>query len=288
MTATAPPANGHQTLTRVLPDSQPDPYRVHELPTDCVEFCPTNPPGRVEDVDDLVESLRTIPQQVPGIVYVHPTVPGKYIAADGNRRLMACRILGITFLVMILDHEPTKGELRRIRLAVNNFHKHMTPDQVADEIRAHIAESGDSQQAAAEFFGLSPSYVSVLLAPFKRLIPELGHLATNPGVTREVLRLVSSMATPELQKKLADLVLADIAREGKAKRDAVAGYAQEMKSGKKSKDKPLVLKQDGIALNAKKPAAEGLRAFAEKLLAAIKKLKPGDPVADLNFHFRTA
>ncbi|OWK39468.1 hypothetical protein FRUB_06031 [Fimbriiglobus ruber] len=213
-----------------------------------MNFDPDNSPGRIDDVKDLVDSVGALKQQIPGIVYPHPGMPGKYIAADGNRRLMACRILGIPFQAIVLDHQPSKKELRRIRVAANNAHKHMSPDQIADEIREHIAETGDTQEQAAEFFGISPSYVSKILAPSKWLLPELSTLADNPKISKAVIRIVATMPTPEKQKQLAEHVLAHIKQHGKAKRDNIQRIANEIKGKKAKKSRPATATKDGASL----------------------------------------
>jgi predicted XRE-type DNA-binding protein len=203
---------------------------------------------------------------------------------------MALRILALPFLTIILDHEPSKKELRRIRLSLNNAHKHMTPDQVADEISEHIQEENCSQEDAAEYFGISCGYVSKLLAPSKRLIAELRPLVGKPGISRDVLRVIAGMPTPEQQKQLAEQVLADVAREGRAKRDAVIRYADKLKGDKKPrKGTPLTLKADGIELKITKPLQEGIRAFLERVAGAMKKLKGDEDLhTALPFYFRSA
>lgn len=264
-----------------------DPQRVYDLPTDRVLFAPGNRIITPESVSDLVESYRAISQQIPGIVYCHPERLGIYYAADGNRRLMASRIIGVPFRAIILDHEPTQKELRRIRLTANNIRKAMTADQIADELRDHIAETGDTQESAAEFFGISPGYVSKLLAPFKRLLSELQDLVANPHVKRDVLRIIATMPSEDLQRKVAERVRQDIATTGKAKRDAIQRYADELKGKKPTKEKPLVLKHEGVEVTFRKPNKVGIRAFVEKLVTALKKVRDGDDVGSLKTHFQT-
>ena len=189
--------------------------QVLELDPGCVLHDPDNPPGRIENVRDLEESYRaTGGQQVPGFVYPHPELPGMFVCADGNRRLMACRILGLKFKTILLDRAPSKKELRRLRLTTNNVHKAMTPEQIAAEIGEHIAETGDTQEQAAAFFGLSAGYVSKLLAPSKSLCAELHPLRDTPAIGRDVLRIIARMPTPELQRRLAERVLSTITAGG--------------------------------------------------------------------------
>jgi ParB/RepB/Spo0J family partition protein len=212
--------------------------QVLELDYGCVRHDPGNPPGRIDDVRDLIESYRaTGGQQVPGFVYPHPEQSGVFICADGNRRLMACRILGQRFKAIVLERAPSKKELRRFRLTTNNVRKAMTPEQIAAEIGGHIAETGDTQEQAAAFFGLSPGYVSKLLAPSKSLCAELHPLRDNSTVCRDVLRIIARMPTQELQRQLAERVLSTINAGGAVSREVVEGWKEGMvsKPAKKAK-----------------------------------------------------
>ncbi len=47
-----------------------------------------------ESVSDLLPSMESQGQLVPGIIYPDPEQPGHYFGADCNRRAMVCRILG--------------------------------------------------------------------------------------------------------------------------------------------------------------------------------------------------
>lgn len=213
------------------PDARPVPARVVELHTDHVVTPPGNRSVTLESVADLLPSIEQHGQHVPGIVYTDAGVPGRYVCVEGNRRLLCCRVLGRPFCAVLLEHPPSDIDLIRLRLTTNMLRKAMTPDEVAADIRRYMAASGATQDAAAEFFGFSAGYVSKLLAPARRLLPELRHLADNPGVCRDVVRIVAAMPTPELQKQLAERVLEDVTRHGKAKRDRVERLATELRGG---------------------------------------------------------
>jgi ParB/RepB/Spo0J family partition protein len=203
-------------------------------PNDCV-----TPPGNrevtLESVADLLPSIERIGQQVPGIVCPHPDLPGKYLNLDGNRRAFCKRILAQPFQAICLNYVPTKAELRRIRITTNSIRKVLTPDEIVADIEEHMADTGDIQEAAAEFFGLSAGYVSKLLAPTKRLCAELAFLRNRPDISRDVVRIIATMGPPEMQKQLADRVLAIIDVGGRAKRDAVERLARELKAAKRPK-----------------------------------------------------
>jgi ParB/RepB/Spo0J family partition protein len=206
-----------------------DTGRVLEFDPGCVQHDPGNPAGRIDDVQDLIESFEaTGGQQVPGFVYPHPELPDTYITPDGNRRLRTCRILGLKFKAILLARAPSKQELRRLRLTTNNVRKAMTPEQVAAEIEGHIAETGETQEQAAAFFGLSAGYVSKLLAPSKSLCAELHPLRDNPAISQDVLRIIARMPTPDLQKQLAERVLSTIDVGGTVGRESVESWKKAL------------------------------------------------------------
>ncbi len=53
-------------------------------------------------------------------------------------------------------------------------------------------------------------------------------------------------------------------------------------NGRKAKGQPLKLRGDGVQVTVSDPAIEGLQAFAERLVAALKRLaKDGDAIESL-------
>jgi len=257
--------------------------QVLEFDPACVLHDPGNPPDRIEDVSDLVDSYQaTGGQQVPGFVYPHPELPGMYCAADGDRRLRACRILGLKFKAILLDRAPTKKELGRFRVTMNNVRKSMTPDQVAAEIAGHIAETGETQEQAASYFGLSPGYVSKLLAPSKNLCAELHPLRNNPAICRDVLRIIATMPTPESQQQLAERVLSTIKAGGTVSREMVEGWKRGLSA--KPARKPKAVKGRGKCLTFSFATDEHEIALSETLglAEAIRKAqRHGLPLSSL-------
>lgn len=263
--------------------------QVLEFDSACVLHDPGNPADRIEDVSDLVDSYQaTGGQQVPGFVYPHPELPGMYVTPDGNRRLKACRILGLKFKAILLDHAPSKDELRRFRLTTNNIRKAMTPEEVAAEIEGHIAETGDTQEQAAKFFGLSAGYVSKLLAPSKNLCTELHPLRNNSAICRDVLRIIATMPTPESQRQLAERVLSTIKAGGTVSREMVEGWKRGM--GAKPARKPKAVKGRGKCLSFSFTTDEHEVALAETLglAEAIRKAqRHGLPLSSLPSLFKS-
>jgi ParB/RepB/Spo0J family partition protein len=237
-------AAGPPAALPVLP-----PLRLTELDPNDVMPAPGQRLVSPDSVTDLLASISKNGQLVPGICYKHPDLAGKYCCADGNRRLMAVRIQGGNFKTFVADRPLTKAEVRRIRLT-SDIKKALTPDQIATDVEEHIAETGDSQEATAEFFGLSPGYVSKLLAPIKRLDPALRHLQQNRAFCRDVLRIIASMPTPEMQHKLAAKVKAIVDEGGHPKRDLIVALGDEIKgkTPEKKRKAPIKIKVNGASL----------------------------------------
>lgn len=225
--------------------------RIVESDAGLVHAAPGNPEISPDVVTVLMGSIAAIGQQVLGIVYPHPDRPGEWLCPDGNHRAAACKALRIPFKAVAADHPLTRAEVRRIRVTTNAIRRRMTPDQLADELEAHMAETGDDHQGhVAAYFGLSEGYVSKLLSPVKNLDPSLHHLRGKPGICRDVLRIIASMPTPELQKALAEKVTKLAETTGMAKRDVVAKLAEQMKGGGRGgrKAKPIKLALDGVVI----------------------------------------
>ncbi len=53
------------------------------------------------ELDALTESIRTSGQQIPVLVRPHPTVPGRWQAAYGHRRIRACRAAGVRVKALV-------------------------------------------------------------------------------------------------------------------------------------------------------------------------------------------
>lgn len=232
------PSNGHfvdsnvRKVEAALASADLPTLRLVELDPNDVLPAPGNREVTAESVTDLVESVRKVGQLYPGVVYPDPELAGKYRAGDGNRRLLACRILGKKFKALVSDQPLSKAEVRRIRVT-SEIRKSLTSDEIADDIEAHIAETGCTQAAAAAFFGKSAGGVSKLLLPNKKLDPSL--VEETKGYCRDVRRIIASLPTPEKQRELAAKLKAIVDEGGTIKRDLVEVWAVQIRGGEKPK-----------------------------------------------------
>ena len=247
-----PSLRRHQPQTRARPPLRPinsastdkePPRLAYVVDPDVgdVMAAPWQPRDHAQNVADLLPSLTKIGQQVPGDRLPNPDRPSpgsaNYLCADGNRHLLACTVTGRKYKAIVLDHPPSKAELRRIRVTTNVIRKGMKPAEIAAEIEEHMAETGDNLRQTAEFLGITTGYASRLIAPDKRLCPELHHLLENKAFCRDALRIIATMPTPELQKKLAEKALATLKAGGTIKRNNVQDLADTMKGEKRPKQK---------------------------------------------------
>lgn len=225
----------------------------------------------------LLASISERGQLVEGIVYTAPELPpGKFYNADGNGRALCALVLGRKFKARLLDHAPTKAELRRIRVATSLIRKDKSAAQaqLAADLLEEMEETGHTQEQAAADLGISAPHACKVLAPLKRLCPDLQHLRDSKAICWDGLRIIATMPTEELQKKLADRAQATIASGGKVKRDLMERWAKEMKGGNlPRKPKPIRVRHSGIAATIQGNVVQEWKAFRAAMDEAIKKLE---------------
>ena len=221
------------------------------------------PPGQIPPTlemiqqSGLLQSLTDQDQQVDVIAYTSPELqPDEAYTADGNCRVLGLQALGKQVWVRLLDHCPKNGELRRIRTATNftGKDKNAAQAQLAADLWDEIQETGHTQAQAAADLGISAGYASKVLAPVKKLCPDLQDLPKRKDFCWDVVRIIATMPSVELQKKLAAEAIATHEAGHKVKRDTLerreAELKAEMNGGKKpKKQKPLKGTHKGVGLS---------------------------------------
>lgn len=154
-------------------------------------------------------------------------LPGDEIAADGNQRLFCGGVLGISLWAIRFAVPLTEADLIEVQLTTD-LKVHLTPDQFADKVARYLQLKKVTQEFAAKRFGKSPGYVSKLLAPLRRLCPDLHHLYENPAFCREGIRVIATMPTEGLQKQLAERALTLVAENKTVKRDWLERIKKQM------------------------------------------------------------
>lgn len=280
-----PAAPAVEKVCAMFPTVELDPHDV--IPA------PGNAPVTLATITEsgLLSSVEHEGQLVEGVVYPHPDLPaGKYYAADGNGRVLCNLVLGRKFRARVLDHAPTKAELRRIRVATTLIRKngHAAQAQLAADLVDEMKETGHNLQQAASDLGMTASHASRLLAPVKKLCPALHHLLANKAICWDGKRIIATLPTEDLQKRLAEKVEIALAENGTVKRDVIDRWAKEIR-GCKLRKKTLTLKLDGVKVTITDPSVERAAAFGERYMAAVKKLiKDGDGIEYLSSRLKMA
>ena len=251
-------------------------WKEIEVDAALVRPAPGNRTVTPESVSDLVPSVEKEGQLVPAIIFPDSERPGHFLGADGNRRAMVSRILGRKLRAYLLDRAPTEEEIIRIRAATNFHRKNASAYEIAADIKRWIElKPGATQRQAAEAFGISAPQVCKLLDKLEHACAELRQAEEEKRICPDSARIIATLPTAEQQREaLKDAIAHDL------KRDAVERLVARIKGvPQKAKAKPLKLKLDGVQMVASNPTLDGLQAFAERLLAALKRLaKDGDAI----------
>lgn len=224
---------------------------VREYPLDCLLPAPGNRVPTIELVKHLLPSILKDGQKVPGFVYRDPELVGMYRVPEGNLRAFCLRIKGNEkFKAIELEKAPTRGELRRLR-AIYEIRENRTIEEICQDVEEEMRETGCTQGEAAEALGLSASWLSRLKAQLKRLLPELHELRGKPGFTPSVMTIIATMPSEELQRKLADKLLAIVAHGGVVKKELTEKLAAALKGPKTARNGKTVKGKTlkGVAYN---------------------------------------
>jgi ParB/RepB/Spo0J family partition protein len=142
--------------------------RVHTGPNARTKFLS-------DTLDELGESIRRLGQQVPLIVYPHNELPGDWLTADGNRRLLAMRRIGSAEVEAVtLSAMPDPTDLVIIQASLGATNEKLSPYDLADACqKIKVGRPALSQEDIAGLIGISPSKLSKCLTINEDLAPEL-------------------------------------------------------------------------------------------------------------------
>jgi ParB/RepB/Spo0J family partition protein len=179
------------------------------------------------DCRDLLESMRNMGQLVPGIVFRHPTIKGKWLCVEGNRRRYCTSVLGTLFKTVIADGSPTKVGLIKTRLTANCIREAMSPFDIARDVTDYMEAEGISNQSeVAERLNLSKATLNRALGT-QRIPGDLHELARQ--VTHSAY-LISTLPTREEMKEVLTIAVGPPLMT----RDQISKLVAERK-GKKTK-----------------------------------------------------
>jgi ParB/RepB/Spo0J family partition protein len=217
--------------------------RVVDLaPADCIS---PEDNRRISD-DDLAELLSSIDKEgqlVAGIVGLHPTVPGKYLVAAGNRRKRVCEILGIPFRAEVIDRVLSRTEIIRIRVGENVHRKKPSPFELCKDVSDYMEEK--KLRTWAEV-GRELSLVPVTLSRItsvKRIPADLRELAER--VVPSVCWLIAALPNTDAMHKAFAYATTPIGNGTETRlptREQVEKFLDQFRQKKTRGPKPKLIK----------------------------------------------
>jgi len=121
---------------------------------------------KIGDIRGLTQSIKTQGQQVPLIVYPHPTKKGKYIIKDGRRRYAALKDADIKEALVFVSESKNDDEAYLESLLINLQREDNTDFEKA-QVFGKLVESGMKSKEIAQRMGVAEGYVSHRLAILK-------------------------------------------------------------------------------------------------------------------------
>lgn len=243
-----------------------------------VETPDSNAEITLESVSPLVQSIMASGQLLPGIVAKHPTKPGWYICLDGNRRLLAVRVLGRKFRAVMHAGKITPGALAKTRIISNRSGKRMTDDQLAADLEAIQAEEGCTQEEAARQCGVSAAEASKAKKFMEQALQEVKDALAAKQIVRDTARAIASVPQ-EKQKEFLERAIRNDMRS-----DTAEKIAKELRGKGGPKEKTWTTKVGKHVATIKGDLLVGAEAMINRLQEIVKRLKRGegtDPLGGL-------
>ncbi|HLN26910.1 MAG TPA: ParB/RepB/Spo0J family partition protein [Gemmataceae bacterium] len=180
-----------------------------------------------------------------------------------------------TIPVQLVERELTQSDILMLQLDEQELRVDFTPLEVARGYQELMRLNGWTQAEVATRRRKSRAHVAKVLAISTKLPAEVqamvaaGELA--PRAAYALSHLADIPTVVDLAKKARDLPMAVETVEEK-----VRGL---LGNGRKVKARPLKLKGDGVQMVVSNPTVDAVQSFAERLLAALRKLvKDGDGI----------
>lgn len=208
-------------------DPQAEVVREYD-PADCI----TPDDNRVvhdAELDDLLPSMRSQGQLVPGIVCPIPSQPGKVLVVAGARRKRCCELAGISFKAVLIDRPLSRAEIIRIRVKENVLRRNPKPFELCQEVCDYKAERGlQTWLEVGEELGLLPTAMSRITS-VRHVPAELRPQAEL--VCPSVCWVIASLKNVDAMRRAFAFATAG-GPDGIPSRDAVLRFITSLKSKK--------------------------------------------------------
>jgi ParB/RepB/Spo0J family partition protein len=235
------------------------------------------PPGNRTPTLELVQksllpSIQKHGVKVPLLLCRREDIEGRYWAMDGSCRAFAAKVAGIDLVpAVIAPRLLTPAEMRLYRVTTSHIKNALTDAELADDIQAHINETGDSRAEAAAHFGLSAGEVSRVLTLAENACREVKDALSAGGIASSVAKLLASVESHDEQRRLLARAVAK-----DAKRDLVQQWVSEAKGTKKPKRQKaegLRVSACGVEVAMECPEIGRFKAFLDLAHETVKKME---------------
>lgn len=159
-----------------------------------------------EDIQELAESIREMGLLHPPVV-TKILGTSRYEIVAGERRVMACRYLGLTHIQAVVRDRPPLEDIAQLALIENVQRVDLNPVEIARAIKALIDDFGLSQEEIAAKIGKKRSTVANYLRILQ--LPKVMLEAISSGRVTLAHAKVLLSCKPEERQKLFQKMLND-------------------------------------------------------------------------------
>ena len=210
--------------------------RLLELSLDRLIADEDNVRRQLAGIDDPAQEVRRDGILQPILVRAHPTQPGLYQIVAGHRRVAAAKIAGLETIPAALrtigDNEKTA-----LQLIENVQREDLSAIEIANGLKALVAECGGDVGAAAERIGQTKNWANKHLALLK-LEPKVVKAIHRAGLGIANAREVSALARSGKMQEAIEA--AQGLSEGVVRRNDLAQRNRQIRSGAESPTQPAV------------------------------------------------
>lgn len=189
------------------------------------------------------EGLQELAASIREVGLLHPPLVRALVGGDqyeiiaGERRVLACRLLGFTHIPVILRHEVEPLQAAKAALIENMQRQDLNPVEIAKAIKALMQEFSLSQEACASQLGMKRSTI----ANYVRIL-QLSH-EMQESVICEKMSMAHAKVLLSCPESAREALFQEILQKGLTVREAVV-WVEDLTKKSKQKKRPDLYIQD--------------------------------------------
>jgi ParB family transcriptional regulator, chromosome partitioning protein len=243
-----------------------------EVPTALIDYSPFNPRKNFDENEIILFglSLREHGIKVPIRVYPHD---GRYRLIGGERRLRACRAVGIPTIPALVEEAPADEQSFLVdQLSENDNRQSLSFAERGDAYQRLLKLNGWTAVQVAKALRVHPSEISRTLSVKNLLAPELRpHVESGALPVSVAYEIVKKCRSPPRQVELAERVM----RDGLSRAELIALLRAERTAGSsRARSKPLRLVRSFPTDGGYEPIKQSLTALLAEVQRAERNNLP--------------